>query len=181
MAGFYVNADVARLVCLKPLCLGRASFAFRSRKIPTLCRSRQRSSPESGASGFRNSQTTASRSSSDTSMSCAKKPKQLPVPGSGSFAVDALSGSDLVRYRACATSKPSVGLCRTASPESKQAHHAPASIPVLLVSSSPGYEVGSALSVLPNVTKKQSCHEKGRPVRIYMIIRNGTFRNSICL
>jgi hypothetical protein len=38
----------------------------------------------------------------------------------------------------------------------------------------PGYEVGSALSVLPNVTQNRSCHEKGRSARIYVIIRDGT-------
>ena len=75
------------------------------------------------------------------------------VPGLGSFTVDALCGFDLVRYRACAISTPSGGLCRTAPPELKQAHLALASIPVLLVSLSPGDEVGSALSVLSNVTK----------------------------
>jgi hypothetical protein len=42
------------------------------------------------------------------------------------------------------------------------------------VSSLPGYEVGSALSVLPNVTQNRSCHEKGRSARIYVIIRDGT-------
>jgi hypothetical protein len=44
------------------------------------------------------------------------------------------------------------------------------------VSSLPGYEVGSALSVLPNVTQNRSCHEKGRSARIYVIIRDGTPR-----
>jgi hypothetical protein len=42
------------------------------------------------------------------------------------------------------------------------------------VSSLPGYEVGSALSVLPNITQNRSCHEKGRSARIYVIIRDGT-------
>jgi hypothetical protein len=42
------------------------------------------------------------------------------------------------------------------------------------VSSLPGYEVGSALSVPPNVTQNRSCHEKGRSARIYVIIRDGT-------
>jgi hypothetical protein len=40
----------------------------------------------------------------------------------------------------------------------------------------PGYEVGSALSVLPNVTQNRSCHEKGRSARIYVIIRDGTLK-----
>jgi len=39
---------------------------------------------------------------------------------------------------------------------------------------SPGYEDGSALIVLPDVTKDRSCHEKRRPARIYVIVRDGT-------
>jgi hypothetical protein len=49
------------------------------------------------------------------------------------------------------------------------------------VSSLPGYEVGSALSVLPNVTQNRSCHEKGRSARIYVIIRDGTLTRIFCL
>ena len=82
------------------------------------------------------------------------------VPGLVSFTVDALCGFDLVCYSARAISSPSGELCRTASLGLKQAHLALASIPVLLVSLSPGDEVGSALSVLSNVTKNQSCREK---------------------
>jgi hypothetical protein len=47
------------------------------------------------------------------------------------------------------------------------------------VSSLPGYEVGSALSVLPNVTQNRSCHEKGRSARIYVIIRDGTGTHNV--
>jgi hypothetical protein len=46
--------------------LGAAPFAFRSRRLSTPCRRGQRSSPERETSGFRNSRTTARRSSSDT-------------------------------------------------------------------------------------------------------------------
>ena len=51
---------------MKPLCFGRGSVAFRSRRLPTPWRRKRRSSPEREAFGFRNSRTTASRSSSDT-------------------------------------------------------------------------------------------------------------------
>ena len=50
----------------KPLCLGVPSLALRSRRRPAPCRRRQRSRPERDIAGFRNSRTTANRSSSDT-------------------------------------------------------------------------------------------------------------------
>ena len=46
--------------------------------------------------------------------------------------------------------------------------------PVSWVSSLSGYEVGSALSVLPNVTQNRSCLEEGGSPRIYVIVRDGT-------
>lgn len=49
------------------LCFGFGALAFKSRRFPTPCRRRQRSSPARRVFGFRNSRTTASRSSSDTS------------------------------------------------------------------------------------------------------------------
>ena len=50
----------------KPLCLGVPSLALRSRRRPAPCRRRQGSRPERDIAGFRNSRTTAKRSSSDT-------------------------------------------------------------------------------------------------------------------
>jgi hypothetical protein len=120
--------------------LGRASFPFRSRRLPTPCRRRQRSSPERETSGFRNSRTTASRSSSDTSSVLRKATATASCAGVWSFAVGALCGCGHLHYRACATSTLSVRLCLTAPPEPKQARHSVEYPPALWVSSSPGYE-----------------------------------------
>ena len=51
----------------KPLCLGVPSLALRSRRRPAPCRRRQGSRPKRDIVGFRNSRSTAKRSSSDHS------------------------------------------------------------------------------------------------------------------
>ena len=54
------------LYAFKPLCSGVPSVALRSRRRPGPCRRGQGSRPERDIAGFRNSCTTAKRSSSDT-------------------------------------------------------------------------------------------------------------------
>ena len=57
------------------MCSGFGTFGFKSRRLPTPCRRRQRFSPERETSGLRNSRTTASKSSSGSSRVSAARPR----------------------------------------------------------------------------------------------------------
>ena len=101
---------------LKPLCPGFGAPALRSRRFPTPCRRRQRSSPERQAFGLGNSRTTAGRSSGQTgnvwrsataTASCNGFLRQLPATASASSEAGAACGCHPRRCPGCATCRRS--------------------------------------------------------------------------
>ena len=135
------------LYALDPLCLGVSSLALRSRRLSHPCLRRQRSKPERDTFGFRNSRTTANRSSSDTVTFCAVHRHGLLRWCQGGLKTVWVwgGGCDPEHCRACAISGKSAQWLRGVLPRPTQVHHAPEWPPVSLVSLSPRYDVEQAL------------------------------------
>lgn len=111
---------------------------------------------------------------STPAASCAERPPPPLALGSRSFAAGAVCGRGHARRRGASICRRSARSSRTAPPALRLASCWPGSQPAPSVSSSLGCEDGSACPhPAPNVPQYRSCHEKRRPPRSYVIIRDG--------
>ena len=145
-------------------------FACRSRRLPTPCRRRQRSRPERDTSGFRNSRTTASRSSLDTSNVLHRTTATASRGAVSVVCSQSGCGCGQEPCRDASICRRSARSSRTAPPRLTQAPCWPGLPPAPLASSSPACEDGSTFpNPASNVPQVRSCHEKRRAPRVYVI------------
>ena len=132
---FHVNLDIAGLKCfqatvLRFVLLG-CTVTKASRSMPTQTGSR----PERDIVGFRNSRTTANRSTSDSRHVLRSASPPQPVALWSGWSEDGVGcgvgGCDPEHCLACVISSQSVQWLRGGLPRSTQVHHAPEWPPVL--------------------------------------------------
>lgn len=159
------------------LCLGLGALPFSSRRLLTPYRRKQRSSPERDTFGFKNSRTTARRSSRGSSSVWRRELPRPLAQVSGLSEGDVACGFCPPRCHGDATYTPSAPKSRVGQPEPMQPHCWPGSRRGFSGWSSPRNAVEHSIcAFVSDLPQQRACHKKRLSARFNVINRDGILR-----